>query len=299
MLEKRVQNITNFKPTEYIVGGTHNYTIKGIYKGEPALLKIWNRKLPSYKERFQNELEAYLDSNITCHPNLLEYDAKGTHLIVALVDGKLLSALDDRPNYRVTGNVVNTIKTLHKLCRKESTLGAYFGLLKVWIDRKFCHMLSEPGKRPAQFQTVLIALKKHYEKLCDAAKSHQGKIELSRVHGDFNFTNILHDDSKICLIDWEYSHIGSRYLDVSHITNNKDEFSTDFLKIYFKDDNFDQELYDFFVNFFLLKISVNYIVDKNKLANKSERKALIVKSKLQRLLDMQNITCNLEGVITS
>ena len=43
------------------------------------------------------------------------------------------------------------------------------------------------------------------------------------THGDFNPTNVLIDDGKVsAILDWEYTHSGSAYMDIGNLLRNTD-----------------------------------------------------------------------------
>jgi aminoglycoside phosphotransferase (APT) family kinase protein len=59
------------------------------------------------------------------------------------------------------------------------------------------------------------------------AKESTRRSEISAqpvmVHGDFNPTNILIDSSRVsAVIDWEYAHAGSPYMDIGNLLRNTD-----------------------------------------------------------------------------
>lgn len=74
---------------------------------------------------------------------------------------------------------------------------------------------------------------------------------LCRVNGDFNGSNILigEDGNVRSIVDWEFSHIGNKYLDIAQFTNRGDDFSKEFQERYF-DGKMDQRMYVFLYLFF-------------------------------------------------
>lgn len=119
------------------------------------------------------------------------------------------------------------------------------------------------------------------------SKEINKKIKLKRVHGDFNPGNIMIEGNKAKeLIDWEFSGLGSIYQDVSQFANIEDEFSNKFLEDYFSKspENYDQQLYDFFKKYFLLKIVSNYFTYKNFTNINNDKEELIYK-KIETITD--------------
>jgi len=290
MLESKIDTISKFNKDKVLTSGAYNQIILGNYDDTKSVLKIWNKNISDYLEHFNNELEVYKNKEILSKPGLLYYNSEDNYLILKFVNGKLLNNLIQDNNMTLIKGVVTTIKSIHALENSNSYLSDYFNLIRKNIENKFSKLENTDAR-------VTNALMTHYNKLIEFSNGYQDKIKLCRVHGDFNDTNIILTKDNTYLIDWEHSHIGNKYLDIAHICNKDDEFSKEFLKLYFSDEKLEGQLYNFFLNLFLLKISLNFLSDKNKLSNKHERKALIVKNKLERILSMQGLSYNLDEVV--
>ena len=94
------------------------------------------------------------------------------------------------------------IKTLTERTKKEESLRAYVTHLRAEIEKqiKENHLLGEAQKQALLNDTG--ALVAQVETL---AESVDDKIQTAITHGDFQPGNILYDDGKTWLIDWEYA----------------------------------------------------------------------------------------------
>ena len=136
--------------------------------------------------------------------------------------------------------------TLEKVKEKE-TLKKIIHLIKI-VHTKVVNFLEGPNLSNDIFQMIKVKIfhlkeknNPHIDKLnnfikdCEIFEKESKSHEKVLTHNDFFYKNILDDDKKLWLIDWEYSGFNSPYLDLANLSKNN-EFSED-------DDSFILERY--------------------------------------------------------
>ncbi len=121
-----------------------------------------------------------------------------------------------------------------------------------------------------------------------AQKGSLENIGLCRINGDYNGSNILLNEEGCvsAIVDWEFSHIGNKYLDLAQLTNKGDGFAKEIQERYFHG-NMNRDLYDFFLTCFLTKITINNSpTNLERMAFQRDEKIKIVESKSKRLMEM-------------
>ena len=136
--------------------------------------------------------------------------------------------------------------TSEKVKEKE-TLKKIIHLIKI-VHKEVVNFLEGPNLSNDIFQMINVKIfhlkeknNPHTDKLnkfikeCEIFEKESKSYEKVFTHNDFFYKNILNDDKKLWLIDWEFSGFNSPYLDLANLSKNN-EFSED-------DDNFILERY--------------------------------------------------------
>ena len=136
--------------------------------------------------------------------------------------------------------------TPEKVKAKE-TLKKIIHLIKI-VHKEVVNFLEGPNLSNDIFQMINVKIfhlkeknNPHTDKLnkfikeCEIFEKESKSYEKVFTHNDFFYKNILDDDKKLWLIDWEFSGFNSPYLDLANLSKNN-EFSED-------DDNFILEEY--------------------------------------------------------
>jgi len=136
--------------------------------------------------------------------------------------------------------------TPEKVKAKE-TLKKIIHLIKI-VHKEVVNFLEGPNLSNDIFQMINVKIfhlkeknNPHTDKLnkfikeCEIFEKESKSYEKVFTHNDFFYKNILDDDKKLWLIDWEFSGFNSPYLDLANLSKNN-EFSED-------DDNFILEGY--------------------------------------------------------
>ena len=146
----------------------------------------------------------------------------------------------------VTQYIQSNHLTPEKVKTKE-TLKKIINLINI-VHKEVVYFLKGPHLSNDIFQMIhvkIFYLKEknhpHTDKLnkfikeCEIFEKESKSYEKVFTHNDFFYKNILDDDKRLWLIDWEFSGFNSPYLDLANLSKNN-EFSED-------DDNFILEEY--------------------------------------------------------
>ena len=98
------------------------------------------------------------------------------------------------------------------------------------------HLTPEKVKAKATLKKIIHLIKIVHKEVVKFLEDPNLSNEKVFTHNDLFYKNILDDDKKLWLIDWEFSGFNSPYLDLANLSKNN-EFSED-------DDNFILEGYD-------------------------------------------------------
>ena len=147
----------------------------------------------------------------------------------------------------VTQYIQSNHLTPEKVKEKE-TLKKIIHLIKI-VHKEVVNFLEGPNLSNGIFQMINVKIfhlkeknNPHTDKLnnfikdCEIFERESKSHETVFTHNDFFYKNILDDDKKLWLIDWEFSGFNSPYLDLANLSKNN-EFSED-------DDNFILEAYE-------------------------------------------------------
>ena len=131
--------------------------------------------------------------------------------------------------------------------KEKETLKKIIHLIKI-VHKEVVNFLEGPNLSNGIFQMInvkIFHLKEknnpyadklnNFIKDCEIFEKEFESNEKIFTHNDFFYKNILDDDKKLWLIDWEFSGFNSPYLDLANLSKNN-EFSED-------DDNFILEGY--------------------------------------------------------
>ena len=131
--------------------------------------------------------------------------------------------------------------------KEKETLKKIIHLIKI-VHKEVVNFLEGPNLSNDIFQMINVKIfhlkeknSPHTDKLnkfikeCEIFEKESKSYEKVFTHNDFFYKNILDDDKKLWLIDWEFSGFNSPYLDLANLSKNN-EFSED-------DDNFILEGY--------------------------------------------------------
>ena len=134
-----------------------------------------------------------------------------------------------------------------KKVKEKETLKKIIHLIKI-VHKEVVNFLEGPNLSNDIFQMINVKIfhlkeknNPHTDKLnkfikeCEIFEKESKSYEKVFTHNDFFYKNILDDDKKLWLIDWEFSGFNSPYLDLANLSKNN-EFSED-------DDNFILEEY--------------------------------------------------------
>lgn len=270
-----------FEPLSNLAEGCLNFVFKGSYKGMDSILKIYNQEFEFSEKRFRNELNVLRDLSHLKVPKLIDYSQKSKWILYKFVEGKSLKEKEEKGEYINLLSLVGSLEEIHSVSidKKEEPYEEYLGNLVANLENRFYNSgLDEPLR-----SSVNKAIR-----YLDKEKNSLRNIELCRVVGDLNGSNILigENGNVESILDWEFSHIGDKYIDIAQFTNREDDFAKEFQERYFNG-RMDKRSYDFFLVYFLVKISINNS-KKNleKMAFIRDEKLKIVKSKSKRLMEM-------------
>jgi thiamine kinase-like enzyme len=268
--------ITNISP---LLEGSLNYKYCGEYNGKKVILKVYNKKFSDYKERFSNELNV-LGNPINIEvPKILKYSKKEFWILCEWVDGKSLKKIEQENGKINLSSLVNYLKKIHSIA---------YGIIspEEYLDQRIS--ILEKKLKQAEIEDPLFSsIKRGIEFL----KKESKKIKLDnlcRVHGDLNGGNILFDieGNVKSVVDWEFSHFGSPYIDLAQLTNRGTDMDKEILKEYFGN-KLNKRLYEFFLVYFLLRIIIgNSGNNRLKMAYISKEKDKIIKNKIKRVMEM-------------
>ena len=131
--------------------------------------------------------------------------------------------------------------------REKETLKSLISLIKI-VHKEVVNFLEGPNLSNGIFQMInkqIFYLKEKNSPYTDKLNNFIKDCEIFRreskshktvfTHNDFYYKNILYDDKKLWLIDWEFSGFNSPFLDLANVSKNN-ELSED-------DDNFILEEY--------------------------------------------------------
>jgi aminoglycoside phosphotransferase (APT) family kinase protein len=200
-------------------------------------------------------------------------------------------------------SMIEKIVQTHSVKGSCMSLEEYFKQLSPFIDDRFQKIEQLRPVGNETFHVIYKALLAHRAYLERQTKQYAKDVEVRQVHGDFNDSNVIMDKNGTCrvFVDWEFSHLGSPFLDISQMTNKGDKLSQVILNKYFSrsDVRYDQFLYDFFVNYFLFKIALNHLAYKDMAANRSPLREKIVSSKIRRILELHGFdsTIDIEKIV--
>ncbi len=262
--------------------GYLNFIYRGIYKNKQAIIKYFNKDIDFSEERFNSELNAYKKFNGVYAPEMFYYSKDNLILILEFINGETLTNKIIKNGKIDILNISKTIGKIHNNEKRQGNLKLYMGSIINNLNSKL-NGLEGDSVKEKQYELLkdgLIYLKR-------ACGNFDYNVNLSMIHGDLNTNNIiLNREGKVrAIVDWEFSHVGNRYLDVSHLTNVKDDFSRGFLNGYFTPykEKFNKKVYDFFFTNFLLKLSLNYFVYRDKIGFINKEKESLVIDKLKIL----------------
>jgi thiamine kinase-like enzyme len=96
-------------------------------------------------------------------------------------------------------------------------------LLLILTDGEVCVLrLHNPSSNVGRENHILHLVRKIVPVPAVLASGGDWSIH-SFVHGDFNPTNILvHKGAVTCILDWEFSHAGSPYMDIGNLLRHMD-----------------------------------------------------------------------------
>lgn len=270
-----------FKPLSNLSEGCLNFVFKGLYKGKGSILKIYNQEFEFSEERFRNELNVLRELSHLKVPKLMDYSQKDKWILYKFVEGKSLKKKEEKGEHINPLSLMESLKGIHSISidKKEEPHQEYLKNLVANLENKFYNSgLDEPLR-----SSVNKAIR-----YLDRERNRLRDIELCRVHGDFNGSNILigENGNVESILDWEFSHIGNKYIDLAQFTNKEDDFAKEFQERYFNS-CMDKRNYDFFLVYFLVKMSTNNS-QKNleKMAFIRDEKLKIVESKSKKLMEM-------------
>lgn len=272
-----------FEPLSNLSEGCLNFVFRGLYKdkGKESVLKIYNQEFEFGEERFRNELAVLRNLSYLKVPKLINYSQKNKWILYEFVEGESLKKKEEKGAYVNISSLVESLRAIHSVNTKMEA-GSYekylWNLITSLKDRFYNSGLNEP-----LYSSVNKAIM-----YLDQERNHLKNTELCRVNGDLNGSNILigENGNVESIIDWEFSHVGDRYMDIAQFTNRENDFDKEFQERYFNS-RIDKRRYNFFLVYFLVKISINNS-PKNleKMAFIRDEKLKIVESKSKRLIEM-------------
>jgi len=270
-----------FEPLSNLSEGCLNFVFKGSYKRREAILKIYNQEFEFNEERFRNELNVLRKLSHLKVPKLIDYSQKDRWILYEFVEGESLKKKEEKGAHINLSSLVESLREIHSvnIDRKDESYEEYlWNLVANLKNRLYNSGLNEP---------LCSSVNKAIRYL-DRERNHLRNTGLCRVNGDLNGSNILigENGNVESILDWEFSHIGNKYLDIAQFTNREDNFAKEFQERYFNG-CMDKRSYDFFLVYFLVKISFNNS-PKNleKMAFIRDEKLKIVESKSKRLMEM-------------
>jgi len=209
------------------------------------------------------------------------YSQKNRWILYEFVEGESLKKKEEKEVPINIASLVESLKEIHSvnIDRRNESYEEYLrNLVTNLKSRLYNSGLNEP-----LYSSVNKAIR-----YLDKERKHLKNTTLCRVHGDLNGSNILIGENKNVesIVDWEFSHIGSSYLDIAQFTNRGNDFDKEFQERYFNS-CMNKRSYDFFLVYFLVKIILNNS-PKNleKIAFIRDEKLKIVESKSKRLMEM-------------
>lgn len=153
-------------------------------------------------------------------PKIYYSDPKKGILITKFITGKFLKSQDLKDN-KILMKVVSIIKKLHlNKIEKTQKTGTYY---LCSINNLLMNLDFKTGNDIQNIRYAVSIAKAIYDKM--PAEKYQ-----VASHNDFFARNLINDNGKFWLIDWEYANWGSQYNDLSSLVM-EDELNTEQEKI--------------------------------------------------------------------
>lgn len=249
--------------------GNLNEIVLSKYKDLPAIIKKFG---VDGDERFLRELKAYRtysDEKIT--PKVL-LEGERT-IILEYIPGKTLwelIQLKGEIDYKKLAETVSKISKSERKTRKENLSRR----LSLNLEKMLKDIEKDGSKRKFAENLLNVKIGIFYNLIRLSINSLRGGIEkygeeyLTEVfvHGDLKPSNIIISNcSGIRIVDWEFSHINSPYLDITQLAYKRGRFySEPLIKELKSKKEFDNFLYDFFTFYNCVRIPLNIINMHNK-----------------------------------
>lgn len=233
---------------EFIPGGKTNESyIVFSPTGDKYLARIAGDGTKNFIDREKEIFNIRVANEINISPRLLCTD--GSNLLLEYIDGECTTSTEVILKDHNIDKLTTKLRELHE--SKASFKGTFSFIHDFEVYKN--DFLSTGYPIPEEMEKnehELYQLVKWVDESC--------KDEFCPVHSDIVLQNFIFTDERAYIIDWEYSTMASRYLDLaSFCTQNllTEEMTQMFLESYFRDANepFDQG------KFLLFKMSISFM----------------------------------------
>ncbi len=258
---------------ELIKGGLNN---QNILVNDTLLLKKFCRRdelNDPMKDRFSREIEVLKQLNHQSYsPVLLNRVSKDFNLIFSRnwIEGHPITVEQIKNDPKLLIALVKTLILVHKNDFVTSCDYDYFDVIRRYlkeyeiINKKYINQvkIKDFSNLPSYKSLNLYFLKQF-----NCIEKDKSVNKFVRIHGDLVFSNIIIEkkSKQVILIDWEYSTIGSLYMDLAYLlTQNPFTKSLDhqFITLYEKEGNtiINTQILTYYKNIMNLMAGLWYII---------------------------------------
>lgn len=194
---------------EILVGGITNFNVKITDEGRTYVVRLGEDIIEHGVMRF-NELSACRAAHAAGIGPAVRYYEKGA-LVQDYIDAVALSAADIQDRHTLT-SIAQVLTRVHT----EASRLIRGPVLAFWVF----HILRDYA------ETLQLMDSRHVAKLNDLMRQAEkleaavGPVELALCHNDLLPANILNENGRLWLVDWEYAGMNSPLFDLGGLATN-------------------------------------------------------------------------------
>lgn len=291
--EAIVEKVRDFSALSRIENGMYNYVFRGTFRGEDAVLKMWDTKKRYCIGGFEAELGVLQNGKIRCKPELLDYDRSVPYVITKFIQHEMMP---HRYNGKVHARkIAEAIKEVHSIGAGTVPLSDYYGRKRRSLENDMDLIEKIPSFADGRLSRLLDAFRGLDAELVERARA-PGDVPIGQVHGDFLLRNTIVSDDRVFFTDWEESHVGCPYFDIAKVCLIQDQYMREFMKGYFREDIPNTGLIDFFKDYYRIGLSASYIAHKGAFAGTLPHVRDIIKSYVMEILEKRETSLSEEHI---